>query len=98
MLDETEGQAVGSVGRSVEVLRVEVSEVWAELVAGEEGSVPGQSNARLVLSAEVQDAPAAGDRPSLSEAACEKPSKNMPRIPMGISHPDHVPAFQVPPG
>lgn len=41
MLDETEGQTVGSVGRSEGVLRVVVSEVWSELVAGEEGSVPG---------------------------------------------------------
>lgn len=60
MLDEPEGQVVGS---SVDVLRVVASEVWAELVAGEEGSVPGQRNVRLVLSAEVQDAPAAGGRP-----------------------------------
>lgn len=62
MLDKPEGQTGGSVVRSVGVLRV-TSEVWAELVAGEEGSVPGQSNVRLVLSAEVQDAPTAGNRP-----------------------------------
>lgn len=63
MLDEPEGQTGGSVGRSVGVLRVAASEVWAELVAGEEGSVPGQSNVRLVLPAEVQGAPAIGGRP-----------------------------------
>lgn len=63
MLDETEGQTGDGVGRSVDMLRVVVSEVWAELVPGEEGSVPGQSNVRLVLSAEVQGAPATGDRP-----------------------------------
>lgn len=40
MLDEPEGQTGGSVVRSIGVLRV-TSEVWAELVAGEEGSVPG---------------------------------------------------------
>lgn len=41
MLDEPEGQT-GSCGvvRSVGVLRV-TSEVWAELVSEEEGSVPG---------------------------------------------------------
>lgn len=59
MLDEPEGQVVVS---SVDVLVV-ASEVWAELVTGEEDSVPGQRNVRLVLSAEVQDAPAAGGRP-----------------------------------
>lgn len=37
-MGEEEGQAVG---RSVGVLREVASEVWAELVAGEEGSVPG---------------------------------------------------------
>lgn len=58
VLDEPEGQTGGSVGSSAGVLRVVASEVWAELVAGEEGSVPGRSNVRLVLSA-----PAAGDRP-----------------------------------
>lgn len=41
MLDEPEGQTGGSVGSSAGVLRVVASEVWAELVAGEEGSVPG---------------------------------------------------------
>lgn len=41
MLDEPEGQAGGSIGRAVGVLRVAASEVWAELVAREEGSVPG---------------------------------------------------------
>lgn len=40
MLDEPEGQTGGSVVRSIGVLRV-TSEVWVELVAGEEGSVPG---------------------------------------------------------
>lgn len=40
-MDEPEGQTGGSVGRSAGVLRVVASEVWAELVAGEEGSVPG---------------------------------------------------------
>lgn len=60
MLDEPEGQVVVS---SVDVLMVVASEVWAELVTGEEDSVPRQRNVRLVLSAEVQDAPAAGGRP-----------------------------------
>lgn len=41
MLGEPEGQAGSSVGRAVGVLRAAASEVWAELVAGEEGSVPG---------------------------------------------------------
>lgn len=57
------GQTGVSVGRSVGMLRVAASEVWAELMAGEEGSVPMQSNVRLVLSAEVQGAPATGDKP-----------------------------------
>lgn len=41
MLGEPEGQVGSSVVRAVGVLRVAASEVWAELVAGEEGSVPG---------------------------------------------------------
>lgn len=40
MLDETEGQTDGSTVTSVGVLRVG-SEVSAELLSGEEGSVPG---------------------------------------------------------
>lgn len=40
MLGEPEGQDGSSVGGAVGVLRVAASEVWAELVAGEEGSVP----------------------------------------------------------
>lgn len=45
------GQTGGIVGRSAEVLRA-TSVVCVELAAGEEGSMPGQSNVMLALSAE----------------------------------------------
>ena len=51
VLDVAVGQTGSVVGRSAGVLRV-TSGVWVESVAGEEGSVPGQSNVTLVLSAE----------------------------------------------
>lgn len=61
MLDELEGQAVGSTDRSVGMLRVVASEVWAEVVAGEEGSVPGVDSivevnmSEVVLSGSVEE-------------------------------------------
>lgn len=44
------GQAGCAVGGAVEVLEV-LFGLWVESVAGEEGSVPGQSNVALVLPA-----------------------------------------------
>lgn len=51
VLDVVSGQTGSVVGRSAGVLRV-TSGVWVESVSGEEGSMPGQSNVTLALSAE----------------------------------------------
>lgn len=86
VLDMVVGQMGRVVGRSPVVLKV-TSGVWAELVLGEEGSMPGQSKVMLELSEEVQDAPTAGDRPSLNEGTNVKAPRYLPSIPTGICHP-----------